>query len=76
METPKFKISGKKRRIVKTRLSFLKSYLKTFWWDHQMEKDMSSFYGGTVMSDEDAQIKYNEAADEISAIEKKLQEHE
>lgn len=75
----KYKISGKDRRIVKKRLSELKLFLKDFWYTHQMDKDMASFYGGSFtypMSDEDAQLLYDETNEEVVLLQKKLEEHE
>lgn len=79
MEQPKFKISGKERRLVKKQVRFLKGYLKDFWYVHQLEKDLSIGIpktNGYPMSDPDAQIKYNEASEELLELEKLLQEHE
>jgi hypothetical protein len=69
---PQFKIHGTERRTLKKRLSFLKSFVKTFWYDHQMEKDMSSFYGGNMMSDEDAQKMFDEKTLSIVKLEEEL----
>lgn len=81
----KFKISGKVRRQLKKELSSLKHFVRDFWYWHQMDKDMSSFYGSTAsqqpsctdtfpMSDEDAKVMYNVRLEEINEIKTKLKE--
>jgi len=75
MNEPQFKIHGIKRREVKKELSGLKSFVKHFWYYHQLDKDMTSFYGGTdtyPMSDELAQQKLDKMNKEIKVIEDKL----
>lgn len=74
MNQPIYKIQGKERRKLKHRFNFLKSFLKSFWKDHQLEKDMISFYGGDMMSDEKAKEVYQEREKEMLALEKKLSE--
>jgi hypothetical protein len=72
MNTPQFKISGLERRNLKKELSQLKSYVKNFWHCHQLDKDMTSFYGGTdtyPMSDDSANIRYNKAIEDIENLE-------
>ncbi len=59
MNPPIYKISGDARREKKKELSSMKSYVKTFWYWHNMDKDMTGFYGGKEgyqMSDEQANI--------------------
>jgi hypothetical protein len=70
----KFKISGDERRALKKRLSFLKSFYKNFWWEHQIEKDMNSFYGGTTMTDDRAKMIYDNTNLEILKLENLLKE--
>jgi hypothetical protein len=70
----KFKISGDDRRILKKRLSFLRSFYKNFWQEHQMEKDMNSFYGGTTMTDDRAKMIYDNTNLEILKLENLLKE--
>lgn len=69
-----FKISGKERRKVKKELSELKSFMKSFWHEHQMEKDMSSFYGGSdmVMEDDVAKELYDKTMKQIKTLEESL----
>lgn len=74
MNETKFVISGEERRKVKKRFNFLKSYIRTFWQYHQLDKDMYSFYGGNAMSDSDAQIKLDEAKEEITNLDILLKE--
>ena len=56
---PIYKIHGFERRAKKKEFSSLKSLVKNFWHSHQMDKDMTDFYGGHEgypMSDEKAAI--------------------
>ena len=72
---PQFKIFGTERRKLKKELSELKMFVKDFWYYHQMDKDMASFYGGTdtfPMSDENAKEMYDRKVEEIKEIENKL----
>lgn len=75
MNEPQFKIHGIERRLVKKELSELKSYVKNFWHHHQLDKDMTSFYGNKKnypMSDEEVQKKFDEANSKIKHLENKL----
>jgi len=75
MSNPTFKIYGQKRRELKKKLNELKSYVRYFWHNHQLEKDMFSFFGsGPVLSDEVAQEKFDKANAEIAELETKLAE--
>jgi hypothetical protein len=70
-----FKIHGIERRILKKELSNLKLFVKDFWHFHQLDKDMSSFFGNHErfpMSDNDAEIKFNDANAKIIDIQNKL----
>jgi hypothetical protein len=70
-----FKINGIERRKLKKELSELKSLCKSFWYYHQLDKDMCSFYGGSVdfpMSDEEAMEKLKLAFIKIKEIEEHL----
>lgn len=72
MSNPIYKIHGKERRLLKKELSETKSFVKDFWYYHQMDKDMSSFYGsseGYPMSDESAQKIYDKNCNKIVNIE-------
>ena len=72
---PQYKISGVERRKLKKELSELKSLCKSFWYYHQLDKDMSSFYGGSggfPMSDEKALEKWEIANIKIKEIEERL----
>ena len=72
---PIYKIHGFERKELKKELSSIKSFLKYFWHYHNLDKDMTSFYGGCdgyPMSDEDAQKKYDEKLKQIEEIEYKL----
>lgn len=76
MNQPKYKIHGAERRAVKGELADLKCCLKSFWYDHTMDKDMCSFYGGEerLMSDIEAQKRYEEIEAEIKEVEASLKE--
>lgn len=70
-----FKIHGTKRRQLKKELNKLKLYVKNFWYYHELEKDMISFYGSKEtyhISDEDAQIKINNTKTKIKKIKEQL----
>ena len=72
---PTYKIHGAARREMKKRASLLKGFLKTFWYDHQMDKDMASFYGGSPgypMSDEAAQEMFDTKTKELEILNAKL----
>ena len=74
---PTYKINGLERRKLKKELSELRSYIKTFWYYHNLDKDMYSFYSpndSSLMSDANAKILYDSKNDEISDIIKKLDE--
>jgi len=75
MTEPTYKIHGTERRQVKKELSELKRYLKNFWYYHQLDKDMTSFYGGGggyPMSDKEAQNRVDDANNKIKALEERL----
>lgn len=72
---PTFKIHGAQRKQVKKELSQLKSFVKNFWYYHQLDKDMASFYGdkeGFPMSDEQAKKKVDDANLKIKVLEEQL----
>ena len=71
---PQFKIHGNDRRKLKKELSLIKSIIKDFWHDHQMDADMASFYGGSerLMSDEDAMIMFDKNNKIIKELEEQL----
>ena len=74
---PTYKIHGKERRKIKKELAELKSYVKDFWFLHQLDKDMAWFYGcegDYPMSDEKAKILYDRANQKIKELESKLSE--
>lgn len=74
---PQFKINGDERRKLKRELSQEKSFLKTFWHYHNLDKDMASIYGGSgdfPMSDERAEEMYNQRKEKVERLEKVLQE--
>lgn len=75
MSEPQFKIHGPARRKLKAELSQLKQLKKTFWHHHQMEKDLGWLYGHSemVMSDEDAQQKYDQLIKDIADREEQLE---
>lgn len=75
MNKPQFKINGKKRRELKKELSGLRAFVKDFWYYHQLDKDMGSFYGKTKnypMCDKKAQIMFDDSNKKIDELEHKL----
>lgn len=78
MQNSIYKISGRKRREVKKRLGELKSFVKYYWFYHQLDKDMYYIYtngaNNNLITDEQAKIIYNNANEEIKKIEEKLSE--
>lgn len=75
MET-NYLIYGSERRNLKKELSSIKSYVKNFWYAHQFDKDMCQIYGEKdgqyLMSDKEAQKKYDDAVEKIKNIELEL----
>lgn len=72
---PQYKINGVERRKLKKELSDLKSSCNNFWYYHQLDKDMCSFYGGYgdfPMSDEKAMEKLESYKVRIKEIEERL----
>jgi hypothetical protein len=75
MNNPQYKINGLERRKVKKELSDLKSHVKNFWHFHQLDKDMTSFYGGASnypMNDDLAKQKFDRANEKVKELEKSL----
>lgn len=75
MSEPTYKIHGLERRQLKKELGKLKRYVKNFWYYHQLDKDMTSFYGGKdgfPMSDDEAQKRVDEAKKQIEQLENRL----
>ena len=75
MDKPIYKINGKERKKLKKDISELKSFAKNFWYFHQLDKDMVSFYGGKdgyPMSDDNAQKKLDKIIEKIKIIEEQL----
>ncbi len=75
LDRPQYKIFGTERIKLKKELSELKSFIKGFWHEHQMDKDMTSFYSGTdtfPMSDDAAKEMYDKNIEKIKLIENKL----
>ncbi len=73
---PIYKINGLERRKVKKHLSELKSFTKDFWYYHNLDKDMYSFYSdlNNMMSDVDAKLLYDSKIYEIDRIVNELEE--
>lgn len=72
---PQFKIFGEERRKLKKELSLLKSSVRYFWHYHQLDKDMTQFYGGSEnypMSDNVAQQRYDQDLIKIQQLEELL----
>lgn len=75
MNEPTYKIHGIERRQLKKELGELKRYVKNFWYYHQLDKDMTSFYGskeGFPMSDDEAQKRVDKAKKQIQELEDRL----
>lgn len=76
MNTPQFKIYGQERRDMRNKLAKLRSLLENFWYYHQLDKDMASFYGSSTdifpMSDEKAQKIFDDKKLEIEVLEREL----
>lgn len=74
---PIYKIHGFERRAKKKELSYLKSLVNNFWHCHQMDKDMTSIYGGKdgyPMDDEKATIMFEKYKKEMEAMQLILDE--
>jgi hypothetical protein len=74
---PIYKINGLERRKVKKHLSELKSFVKDFWYYHNLDKDMYSFYSpddNSMMSDANSQLLYDSKIEEIDKITAELDE--
>jgi hypothetical protein len=68
---PIYKIHGFERRIKKKEFSLLKSFVKNFWYSHQLDKDMTDFYGGHdgyPMSDDKAALMFNQAKQKMEEM--------
>jgi hypothetical protein len=74
---PLYKIHGKERKELKNQRSKLNSFIRNYWQMHQMDKDMAYFFNisESVMSDELAQIQYDNVISEIKKIDELLAEH-
>lgn len=72
---PTYKIHGEERRKLKKELNELKRYVKDFLHNHQLDKDMYSFFGSdlsSLLTDEQANTKINETRAKIKGIERRL----
>lgn len=74
MNKPTYKIHGSERKKLKKELSEIKSFIKTFWYYHQLDKDMSSFYGDStwLMSDESVKNRFEIEKIKAKKIEEEL----
>ena len=75
MNQPQFKIFCEERRKLKKELSLLKSFVRHFWHYHQLDKDMTQFYGGSEnypMSDDVAKQRYDQDLIKIKQLEELL----
>ena len=74
----KFKISGQERRNLKKLLNELKAFKKGFWHYYQLDKDMYELISpenrDNLMSDEEAQRRYDKVQMEIEKLTKQLEE--
>ena len=71
---PTYKISGTERRKQKSQLHELNRIIKDFWHFRTLEKDMHSFYGGIIMSDEDVEKRYTQLCSQSNELKIKLAE--
>ena len=79
--SPRYVISGAERRKLKKEYNKLKSFLKSFWFYHQLDKDMCQAYniptrtdGRFPMTDEMAEKMYKKHEVKTLELEKKLTE--
>jgi acyl-CoA thioesterase YciA len=71
----KFKVSGEERRELKKDLNFNKSYVKSYWREHQVDSDMHRFTGSNEgMTYTEASIIYENLKRSIKSMEKQLTE--
>lgn len=72
---PIHKVHGSERRKLKKELSELKHYVKNFYYFHQLDIDMFSFYGGNIsINDENGENKIDEINLKIKLLEEALNE--
>jgi hypothetical protein len=71
---PTYKIHGKERRVLKKELFALKSYVNSYSFYDQLDKDMYEFYGDEkdTISDEESDKTLNDAKRKIKVIEEVL----
>ena len=63
------------RRELKKRLVRLKMYLKHFWFNENRLSDLETVYGKeAVAGEKSAEVRYTEAFEEVSKLEKQLKE--
>ena len=74
MSNPIYKIYGKERKKLKKELSLSRWFVKDFWSSHEIEKDMTCFFDGRMMSDEDARKLFDETKARIIELEDLLKE--
>lgn len=75
MNKPTYKIHGIERRHLKKELGKLKIYVENFWYYHQLDKDMTSFYRGKddyPMSDNEAKKRVDKAKKQIQELKDRL----
>lgn len=70
-----FKIKGSQRRKLKKELSELKHFIKYFWYHHNLDEDMCSFYDRSEkhkICDEKAKVIFENTNIQIKKIEEEL----
>lgn len=75
MNNPTYKIHGLERRVLKKELAELKSFVKNYWYYHQLDKDMYAIYGcddSKLLRDKEAQIKLDNTEIKIKQLEERL----
>ncbi len=78
-DKPQFKIHGQKRREYKKQYFELSSFVKNFWYYHNLDKDMAIITGieskdGYPMNDDDAMKKFEMANNKLKKMKLKLDE--
>lgn len=79
MSIPQFKIHGRERREFKKKYFELRSFVRNFWYYHNLDKDMAIITGaesdnGYPMTDEKAQKIFEKESAKLKEMELKLNE--
>lgn len=76
MHNPQFKIFGTERRKKKNELAQMESFLKSFWYYHQLDVDMCSILScdQTCRSDEEAKAIFDSVSKKAKQLKELLEE--